>query len=304
LAWIAVAGMIGCNAQVEGTEGTGMDAALPPADDATPLHWPDAQPQEGMDAATSSFDALALPDAMAGGQDATTGARTLPCDVDAVLAGHCRSCHGSPPSQGAPMSLVSYDDLVRPALSDPSKTNAAMALLRMQDPQRPMPPPPNALVTVVEVEAMSGWINSGYPSGSCGTDAGISDASAPLDASAMTPDSGDPFAVPARCTSNRYWIFGDLRTDLMHPGRACITCHSANNGPTLTLAGTVYATGHEPDDCAGDTMATVVVTDANGNQITMTPITTATSSTRARSPCRSPPRSSRTGACARCPRRR
>src|SRR5262249_34382137 len=34
----------------------------------------------------------------------------LPCDVAAVLA-PCLSCHGNPPSGGAPMSLVTYNDL-------------------------------------------------------------------------------------------------------------------------------------------------------------------------------------------------
>ena len=35
-------------------------------------------------------------------------------------------------------------------------------------------------------------------------------------------------------------------------------------GPAYTLAGTVYPTAHEPDDCDGVGGLTVVVTDANG----------------------------------------
>ncbi|HUM13099.1 MAG TPA: hypothetical protein VLT82_19275 [Myxococcaceae bacterium] len=58
----------------------------------------------------------------------------------------------------------------------------------------------------------------------------------------------------------------------MEPGHACITCHSQQGGPSLTVAGTVFPTGHEPDDCnaraAGG--AVVTVTDANGVTATFT----------------------------------
>jgi hypothetical protein len=52
----------------------------------------------------------------------------------------------------------------------------------------------------------------------------------------------------------------------MRPGEACISCHSSSGGPRFAVAGTVYPTGHEPDDCngAGNASAVVVITDANG----------------------------------------
>jgi hypothetical protein len=40
----------------------------------------------------------------------------------------------------------------------------------------------------------------------------------------------------------------------MHPGMACQTCHAAMEPPVASrfpIVGTVYATGHEPDDCLG-----------------------------------------------------
>jgi hypothetical protein len=61
----------------------------------------------------------------------------------------------------------------------------------------------------------------------------------------------------------------------MEPGMACISCHQSMGGPEaplFDLAGTVYATGHEPDACNGASApATVQVTDAKGNTIAMTP---------------------------------
>jgi uncharacterized membrane protein len=38
----------------------------------------------------------------------------------------------------------------------------------------------------------------------------------------------------------------------MHPGGACITCHTIKGGPAFKVAGTVFPTLHEPNDCNGD----------------------------------------------------
>ena len=54
----------------------------------------------------------------------------------------------------------------------------------------------------------------------------------------------------------------------MNPGLGCIACHSKrSDAPTLTLAGTVYPTAHEPNLCDGASSAiysdaTIVVTGA------------------------------------------
>jgi hypothetical protein len=51
----------------------------------------------------------------------------------------------------------------------------------------------------------------------------------------------------------------------MRPGHACIDCHSRDEGPIYSIAGTVYPTAHEPDDCNGVASGvTVVVTGADG----------------------------------------
>jgi hypothetical protein len=56
----------------------------------------------------------------------------------------------------------------------------------------------------------------------------------------------------------------------MRPGEACPTCHA-----NFQLAGTLFPTGHEPDDCAGVDGLTnnvvVVVTDAAGVDHTLYP---------------------------------
>jgi hypothetical protein len=59
----------------------------------------------------------------------------------------------------------------------------------------------------------------------------------------------------------------------MAPGEACISCHQSQRGeaPVFTVAGTVYPTAHEPNDCNGSAAGavSVVLVDANGNSVTL-----------------------------------
>ena len=73
--------------------------------------------------------------------------------------------------------------------------------------------------------------------------------------------------TPVMCSSNQRWTGGDRGSPLMHPGRACFTCHPSVNGLSFAVAGTIYPTAHEPDDCNGVNAASGAVirlTDGNG----------------------------------------
>ena len=86
---------------------------------------------------------------------------------------------------------------------------------------------------------------------------------------------GDPYDTPVVCTSMAYWMGGDVGNPSMHPGMPCPTCHGPG-GKAATkefdIAGTVYPTAHEPDDCNGVNVAgaVVVITDANGADHSLT----------------------------------
>ncbi|WP_437589403.1 hypothetical protein [Sorangium sp. So ce1000] len=74
--------------------------------------------------------------------------------------------------------------------------------------------------------------------------------------SGVTSGAGgdDPFAQPPVCTSDQHWTKGDEESPHMHPGMACRTCHSMKEprvATRLPIVGTVYPTGHEPDNCLG-----------------------------------------------------
>jgi hypothetical protein len=84
---------------------------------------------------------------------------------------------------------------------------------------------------------------------------------------AMPGSTGPDFAelnTPVMCTSGTMWTSGDHGSSRMHPGAACIDCHDSNFGPSLSFAGTVYPSAHEPDDCNGASGIQVVITDADG----------------------------------------
>jgi hypothetical protein len=174
----------------------------------------------------------------------------LPCDVADVLTSSCTSCHGAPPTGGAPMPLTSLAQLRASSPSNAAVTNGQASVQRMASTTSPMPPPPAAPVAGAKQSAFSAWVSAGMQAGSCGVDAG-------------TPDPA--FTGPDTCTSNTYWTQGNNGSSSMHPGRACIACHNSGEGPNFAVAGTAYPSGHEFDECYGRAAqgATVTVTDKN-----------------------------------------
>jgi mono/diheme cytochrome c family protein len=190
--------------------------------------------------------------------DAAVGPSGLPCEVQDVLVAHCASCHGGVPAGGATVSLMTRDQLLSASPTVPTLTLLDRAIEQMRS--GAMPPMPASPVPDAEIVALETWRTAGAPEGTC----------VPVN---------DPFAGPDTCTSGRRWTSGNLESPLMRPGGACISCHtSMREGPRppLTLAGTVYGSGREVDDCNGvGTSAAdpieVVVTDATMREIVMAP---------------------------------
>ena len=82
----------------------------------------------------------------------------LPCDVRRELAAHCWSCHGDKLQFTAPVRLLSVEDFLASAPSDPSLTVAQRARLRIHDPIRPMPPPPLPALNLSGLMALDAWL--------------------------------------------------------------------------------------------------------------------------------------------------
>lgn len=186
-----------------------------------------------------------------GGTVATAG--DLPCEVSQLLADKCLACHGSTPI-GTPLKLTSRAELMAKSTTDPTKTVADLSIARMKDIAKPMPPAGAAVPTTV----LESWVAAGMPAGSCGT-AGV-------------PVGPSPYDTPTVCTSKSTWTRGNRGSSSMRPGGTCIDCHTKEGeGPRYSIAGTVYATAHEPADCNGQAGAVVVITDANGKVTKLTP---------------------------------
>ena len=161
------------------------------------------------------------------------------------------------------MSLVTYGDLV--AQSPLGGSYADRAYARMTSTTSQMPPAPAPRLSSSDIATFKTWIDAGTPPGSCG---------------AVGPD---PLNAAPTCTSGTYWSGTDDGSSRMNPGDACIACHRTSGGeaPTFTIAGTVYPTGHEPALCNGTAAAQIVITDNNGQTITLTPNSAGNFSSRA-----------------------
>ena len=193
----------------------------------------------------------------------TTQTSDLPCAIAALLAANCQSCHGTTPTRGAPMSLVTHADLAAPSPSKPSITVAASAVTRISATDGSnMPPSPAAPLSADDIATFDAWVSSGFPASGCTTQTG-GDASTGDDGGG----DGGVDAGPPVCTSGKTWTDGDHGSALMHPGEACIACHTVDDGPRFAAAGTVFPTLHEPDDCDGadlSGLAVVDIVDSNG----------------------------------------
>jgi hypothetical protein len=210
-----------------------------------------------------------------GGSGGATHGDGLPCDVARLLNDACLACHADPPRGGALGALVTRADLMSPAPGDADITRAEDSLARMRDAAAPMPP--EGLLPATAVEPLERWIGEGMPEVACGD---------------MLVPPDDPYGTPLVCTSGRFWTDGDEGDEEMRPGHACIACHQDppkdkdrgkkgeddddggddddddDDIPLYAIAGTVYPSAHEPNDCYGvdDQLVYVLVTDANGTE--------------------------------------
>ena len=186
-----------------------------------------------------------------GGGGGTSG---LPCDVQDLVTQECIACHGSTPSGGAPMSLVSRTDFLSHNAS--GQTYGQASVDRMKNTGNPMPP--TGVLSASEIATLENWVQAGMPAGTCGA-------------------VSDPFSAAPTCTSGATWTRGDDGRPTMKPGQACIACHASSGeqeAAIFAVAGTLYPTAHEPDDCNGASPSSglkVVITDANGKTFTLTP---------------------------------
>ena len=184
-----------------------------------------------------------------GTSGADIGASGLPCDVAQVLANNCWSCHGTTPTKDAALSLATYDDLMK---KKGSKTYAQVSLDEINAGSMPK----GGGMSDADKAAFAKWVNGGAASGSC------SDPS-------LTATDDPALNASPTCTSGSMSRVREGST--MKPGEACVACHDKDpEAPSLLIAGTVFPTGHEPNDCNSKVPSgtpAVQVLDANGKVV-------------------------------------
>jgi len=97
-----------------------------------------------------------------GGSLAPTGPTF--CDALVVMKGACHECHGAARQYGAPMSLVTYQDLIAPAFTRPELKTYELVGQRIHDTVKPMPELPRML-TAPQMATLDTWIAAGAPAG-------------------------------------------------------------------------------------------------------------------------------------------
>jgi hypothetical protein len=111
-----------------------------------------------------------------GGSGGGSVGNGLPCNVKTVVDARCTgTCHGAPPTFGAPMSLVSWQDFQRPAPKDSSIRVYQSASDRIHRSGAGRMPE-NGSLSSAEMGALDAWIAAGAPAGdNCGVTPPVSD---------------------------------------------------------------------------------------------------------------------------------
>ena len=89
------------------------------------------------------------------------------CGVLSIMQANCQSCHAAMPVAGAPMPLVTFDDFMKPAPTNPARKVHELVRERMHDVKRPMPP--GGVLPQDKLSVVDAWLQAGalQPSAAC-----------------------------------------------------------------------------------------------------------------------------------------
>jgi hypothetical protein len=93
-------------------------------------------------------------------------AALLPCDVAEVFENYCAACHKLPLAGGAPMPLISHDNIHSPASM--GQTLAQRIAARIHDAESPMPPEHATPMPEADRAILDAWLAADAPAGDPG----------------------------------------------------------------------------------------------------------------------------------------
>ena len=214
------------------------------------------RPDTGVAADAWSATDVGPVDAQGGSRDDAGPLPSLPCDVVETLATYCLNCHSEPRAGGATVSLRTAADMA----VDLPRGMTTVGQRSVDTMRNGSMPPFGPHVPAAQIDAFEAWLAAGTPTGTCAIPA-------------------NPFDVPVTCTSGMTWPYTSsgprAERPRMYPGQACITCHTRMRQGPRGVAGTVYSTGRDPDNCNGGSATggpiDVELTGADGAVVHLTP---------------------------------
>jgi hypothetical protein len=112
---------------------------------------------------------LAWAVAACGSGEQPADAPAIPCNVDVVLVQVCQKCHSSPPADGVPISLVTYEDTQAP-YSDATTYHDTPTWRVMRDlVQQGLMPQPPVTLDAADRTTLLQWLGQDAPPAPTGT---------------------------------------------------------------------------------------------------------------------------------------
>ncbi|HET8935012.1 MAG TPA: hypothetical protein VFN67_16300 [Polyangiales bacterium] len=145
--------------------------------------------------------------------DATPGSAGAPpanqpgmgdfCGVQAIMQASCQACHAATPIAGAPMPLVTFEDFMKPAPTNPSRKVYELVRERTHDVKRPMPPA--GMLAQDQLNVLDNWIAAGalQPSAACPVTTPTTSAMASVEAPWPPADCEDVYKIVAHAIDDK-----------------------------------------------------------------------------------------------------
>lgn len=208
-----------------------------------------------------------------------------PCAIaDNVFTPYCVECHDGATAfpdlrAGAlgRLSGLAAEAYPGNTLVVPGHPESSFLYLKMHAPatgQGKLMPPDGAVASDL-LGTVAAWITDGAPACAGVVDPGPVEPVIPVPGGTITfgnaptgyQTSQPAWAEQGTCTPQQWWKYqGDTESANMHPGVACIDCHTrTGEGPVFSYAGTIFANVADTDDCRGVTGVAVEILDAAGS---------------------------------------